>query len=77
MKDKMKNNERLKTLEDIKLYNSYKNNSILRYEGIKWIKEILKNENCKADDILQLTDYQKGQYEWIKYFFNIEEKDLK
>lgn len=102
MKDKMKNNERLKTLDDINLYNSYKNNSILRYEVIRWIKELekfrkieniafeLKNDktqwwinskSCKDLELINkysvLTSFHPEVTKWIKYFFNIDEKDLK
>lgn len=44
---------KLKTLDDINLYNSYKNNLLLRYEVIKWIKKL--NDSPDRVDIQRLT----------------------
>lgn len=55
----------------------------LRKEAIKWIKQLnneefnkpipLKVDNKKLGDIIMLN----GLVDWIKYFFNITEEDLK
>ena len=46
--------------------------SDIRYEAIKWIKEIdnASGNTDFQDDNLQLQD-------WIKHFFNITDEDLK
>ena len=50
---------------------------MLREEAIKWLHKILEGWHCMPDNITRLTDFQKGQYEFIKYFFGIKNKELK
>jgi len=50
--------------ESIVFYNE------LKQEAIKWIKE------CKKRN-LRNKEYQQGQIDWIRNFFNITDEDLK
>lgn len=86
------NKERLKILNEIweetetlgRTYSSLdahllRNNSFqrIRKEGIKWIKNILKCNECELDDISFLNDFNEGQLEWTRYFFSITDEELK
>ena len=46
----------------------------IKQEAIKWVKEKSTYYSKKENYILFVDDKQK---EWIKYFFNLTEKDLK
>lgn len=53
----------------------------LRQEAIKWINKLKQAEKSTGmralfASIFKMTD-AKGTIEWIKYFFNITEEDLK
>jgi hypothetical protein len=71
--------ERLKTLKDIKLKEVngfwYYGLDDLRAEAIKWIKELEQTPMDYEDD--GANGEVKGQIDWIKHFFNIEESELK
>ena len=67
----------LKTLKDfpkevIGIEDKMINETKLRAEAVKWVKDIEKHEfpNLKED-------WAMGSKQWIKHFFNLTEEDLK
>ena len=59
----------------------------LKQEAIKWVKELeiieekkCESEHCYPEDrclICDESDEATAKVDWIKYFFNITEEDLK
>ena len=63
-------------MEDYRLISSNK----LKQEAIKWIKELNNNPKKYQERFTNYDGYGIDAYEvinWIKYFFNITEDDLK
>lgn len=74
----------MKTLKDLKFYLDEPNNICghetvvcfwdLKQEAIKWIRKLEDYiDNSGNTDI----EHKQSVINWIKYFFNITEKDLK
>ena len=49
---------------------------ILKQEAIKWVKFIRKPYE-KSNSVIVANSYPGGQIDFIKYFFNLTEADLK
>ena len=64
----------MKTLKDIQddtNYTTAVSRNDLRKVSIEWIKELEEHKK-----LIEREDYTQGKIDWIKHFFNIEEKDL-
>ena len=49
----------------------------LKAEAVKWVKEIIKNQNNKGNYRSDhMNPRKQGQISWIKLFFNLTEEDL-
>lgn len=75
----MKN--KLKTLKDLRQFFEDDKGIMflkeeLKAEAVKWIKDFRKGE-CWTDFAADKNKGQENVCEWIKYFFNLTEEDLK
>ena len=77
---------KLKTLEEIIIKARFGKVEVvfpeeLRKEAIAWIKELEQEHKASSDGSMTYISYihpkYEGKIEWIKHFFNIEEKELK
>ena len=66
---------RLKTLNDLDMYKSYK--KLLKEEGIKWVKYWEKFPQSQSVEMLVNHMQIWGRIAQLKEFFNITEEDLK
>ena len=81
----MKNDDKLKTLEDIELFSECPegDDSYIKKDGycVKQIKDSLKTEAikwCKSDIFLGNENHISPEVKyWIKNFFNLTDEDLK